>query len=322
MRHLFHDDQHRLLEALQAVAEESQVPLYLVGGIVRDLFLGLALHDKDIDVVVDGDGYDFAERAAADIGATLKRFPAFLTAKLVSPSRFPAIDEVDIAHPRTEKYQAPGALPQVTRAALSEDLRRRDFSINAVALPLAELQRWLESGSALAELAVRAVDPFAGLADLRRRALRVLHDRSFIDDPTRLYRGCRYLARLGGAFDARTDELARAAVAGGALGAVSGFRLFREVRYAFDETASALPVLQAMARYQLLVGPIFESVSQQDEFLEAAAAALAKGATGESLLPILFERARGGDVARAERLFLGFGFSKKEIGALRAQLGR
>jgi tRNA nucleotidyltransferase (CCA-adding enzyme) len=310
---MFHDEQYELLEELHRTAAEEGVSLYLVGGIVRDLFLGVPLHDKDIDVVVDGDGNVFAERAAKAVQAEVKKFPAFLTAKIIAPRKFPAVAEVDIAQPRTETYASPGALPQVSSAALKDDLGRRDFSINAIALPLEALREWSETEAPITALEGKAIDLFSGIKDLRARVLRVLHNRSFIDDPTRLYRGCRYLARLGGTFDCVTAQLAQSAVEGGALRTISGFRIFREVRYAFEEDSAALAMLEAMARHKLLVGPIFDSEANQAKYLQAAADDISKSASARGLLALMFAHSRGGDLDAAEKLFRGFGFGKKEL---------
>ena len=134
---------------------------------------------------------------------------------------------IDVAIARAETYAEPGALPEVEPADLGRDLARRDFTVNAIALDLAD--------GALAE--------FPGARDdLRAGRLRVLHDRSFLDDPTRLWRLARYAARLGFEIEPRTRELAEAAVSGGALGTVSGTRIGNELRLALAEGAARASV--------------------------------------------------------------------------------
>jgi len=178
---------------------------HLVGGAVRDLALGRA--PREIDVVVAGD----PEPLIAALGGADVEHERFGTA---------IAGGVDVVRARAESYAAPGALPEVRPGTLDEDLRRRDFTVNAIAV-------------ALADGTVTEVDGAA--ADLDGGVLRVLHDGSFRDDPTRLWRLARYGARLGFEPDDHTRELARAAVAGGALQTVSGPRLGNELRLALGE---------------------------------------------------------------------------------------
>ena len=178
---------------------------HLVGGAVRDLALGRA--PREIDVVVEGD----PEPLIAALGGADVEHERFGTA---------IAGGVDVVRARAESYAAPGALPEVRPGTLDEDLRRRDFTVNAIAV-------------ALADGTVTGVDGAA--ADLDGGVLRVLHDGSFRDDPTRLWRLARYGARLGFEPDDHTRELARAAVAGGALQTVSGPRLGNELRLALGE---------------------------------------------------------------------------------------
>jgi tRNA nucleotidyltransferase (CCA-adding enzyme) len=181
--------------------------VYLVGGAVRDVLLGGT--PFDLDLVVEGDATAFA----ASLGGTLRLHDRFGTSTVVLDGF-----AYDIARARREAYSRPGALPDVEPAAIEQDLVRRDFTVNAIALALTG-----ESPGGL----TAAPD---ALEDLEARRLRVLHEQSFIDDPTRLFRMARYAARLGFAIEAHTRELAEAAIAGGALGAVSGSRLGAEVR--------------------------------------------------------------------------------------------
>ena len=174
---------------------------------MRDLLLGGT--PFDLDLVVEGD----AAAVAASLGGELKAFDRFGTATVVLDGF-----SYDIAQARRETYAQPGALPDVEPAPLAEDLLRRDFTVNAIALALA--------GDSAGELTAAP----AALEDLDARRLRVLHDRSFIDDPTRLMRLARYASRLGFEVEPHTRELADAAVAGGALWTVSGSRLGAELR--------------------------------------------------------------------------------------------
>jgi tRNA nucleotidyltransferase (CCA-adding enzyme) len=169
---------------LAAVREVASDPVYLVGGAVRDLLLGRGR--ADLDLVVVGDAIALARR----LGTEPVEHGRFATAKVTLAGH-----EVDIATARSESYQQPGALPEVVPAAsLEADLSRRDFSVNAIAIPL--------------EGEPRLVDPYGGRADLE---LGVLHRDSFRDDPTRAIRGARYAARLGLDPDRETETLLRAA---------------------------------------------------------------------------------------------------------------
>lgn len=194
----------RLVELFGASYEPS---ILVVGGAVRDLLLRRP--PNDIDVVVDGPLDDVAGR----LRAIPRHGGRFATARAVLDGR-----AFDLARARREHYERPGALPAVAAASLEEDLTRRDFTVNAIAAGLTGARR----GHVIA--APRA------LADLTDRRLRVLHDRSFIDDPTRLLRLARYAARLGFTPEPHTLELARAAVETGALETVSGSRLVQELR--------------------------------------------------------------------------------------------
>jgi tRNA nucleotidyltransferase (CCA-adding enzyme) len=191
-------------------ALEGLPAAYLVGGAVRDLLRG-ASH-VDLDVVVVGDAREVARTVASRLGGEATEHERFGTAT-VSAAQL----HLDLATARRERYPEPGALPEVEPAALVEDLGRRDFTINAMAASL--------SGDEVGVLH----DPHGGRADLEAGVVRVLHERSFVDDPTRLLRALRYEARLGARLDPQTEKLAREAIAGGALVTVSGKRIRDEL---------------------------------------------------------------------------------------------
>ncbi|HST68980.1 MAG TPA: hypothetical protein VLI94_04910 [Solirubrobacterales bacterium] len=172
---------------LEAVQREAKEPVYLVGGAVRDLLLGRA--KADVDLVVVGDAAALARR----LGGAEVEHERFGTVKVEVEGH-----EMDIASARTETYPQPGALPVVAPAGSIEvDLDRRDFTVNAMAVPLAGEPR--------------LIDPHGGEGDLKRGLLRVLHPRSFKDDPTRAIRAARYAARFGFSLEAETDRLLRRA---------------------------------------------------------------------------------------------------------------
>ena len=159
--------------------------VYLVGGSVRDLVLGRP--PKDPDIVVVGNGTRFAHSLADSINGTVTSVSQFGTAIIDSP-----LGHIDVATARTETYSEPGALPVVHPAEIDLDLRRRDFSVNAMAVALLP-RKW---GTLL--------DPYHGFADAARKRLRILHDKSFQDDPTRILRAVRYAVRLGFSLETST----------------------------------------------------------------------------------------------------------------------
>lgn len=201
-------------------------PVYLVGGAARDLLLGGT--PFDLDLVVEGDAAAFA----ASLGGKLRLHDRFGTSTVVLDGF-----AYDIARSRRETYARPGALPDVEPAPLAEDLLRRDFTVNAIAVAL--------NGEAAGELSAAG----HALEDLRARRLRVLHDRSFIDDPTRLLRLARYASRLGFEIDPHTRELASTAIGGGVLRTVSGPRAGAELRLLAreDDPIKALLALRDLA---------------------------------------------------------------------------
>ena len=209
--------QWKLLQQAAQIAAESGWHLYLVGGVVRDLLLAQtraeSLSITDIDLVVDGCSQ------VAEVGAGVKLAQAlqqiypevhldvhgtFQTAALVWPqdSAFGALG-IDIATARTESYAYPAANPDVSASSIDRDLFRRDFTINALA--------WRLTPSPDPPL----LDLYGGLQDLQARQLRVLHPDSFIDDPTRIFRGARFAVRLGFKFEDQTAEYIRAAISSG-----------------------------------------------------------------------------------------------------------
>ena len=183
-------DSRAAVDSLCRAAAEIDAPLYLVGGLVRDRLLlpaDSAAAPLDIDLAVEGD----AVAVAAALGARVVGHERFGTASIRGEVR------VDLARTRRDRYRAPAALPEVADAGIDEDLARRDFALNAAAYGLV--------GPRAGEL----LDPFDAARDARRRVIRVLHDASFRDDPTRIIRACRYAARLGAHLDDRSRRLAR-----------------------------------------------------------------------------------------------------------------
>ncbi|HUA10840.1 MAG TPA: hypothetical protein VMA83_02430 [Solirubrobacteraceae bacterium] len=274
----------------------------LVGGALRDLLLGA--DPTELDATVGEPGIDAAQRLAAALtaagvqGVAVESYPRFLTASVSWPGA-----RVDVAQRRAESYARPGALPDVRPGDLAADLARRDFTINAIALELA--------GVSAGELhgAEHALD------DLRAGLLRVLHDASFTDDPTRALRIARYSARLGFAVEARTAELLEQALAGGALDTVSRPRLGAEIRLMLAEAdpLQALGVAERLGVWAAL-GARFDG-----ELAAAALVALAgEGRDDALLLGLLFKDAE--DPARAlDEMDFGAGERERASAAARPE---
>ena len=195
----------RLLPALAGLP-----PTYLVGGAVRDLLRGADA--VDLDLAVEGDARSVARTLADRLGGSAREHERFGTATVRAPDLV-----FDLATTRTESYDEAGALPRVAAATLADDLRRRDFTINAMAVAL--------FGDELGHL----YDPHGGAADLSARVVRILHPGSFLDDPTRLLRAVRYETRLHFQMEEATERAARAAIAEDALSTVSGPRVRDEL---------------------------------------------------------------------------------------------
>lgn len=228
-------------------ASTTSEPVYLAGGWVRDRLLGRP--PRDLDLLVEGDGLAFARRLAAAVGGELRAHPGFGTAVVLPPEGPP----VDVTSARSETYPRPAALPVVAPGTLEQDLHRRDFRVNAMALPLGPPDDPARERDGDAGLRERVIDPFGGRGDLAARRLRILHDRSFHDDPTRALRGVRLGLRLGGFdFDEETRGRLREALREGAFDALSGDRLREELRLLLDDPRLAAPGVARLVELGLL----------------------------------------------------------------------
>lgn len=248
--------QRARIQAIAAASREQAAPAYLVGGFVRDLLLGR--ENRDLDVVVEGDGIELAARLAAVLGGQVRAYPAFLTAVMVDPRG----DDIDVATARSERYRAPAALPEVRAAALREDLFRRDFTVNTMAIRLGPEPE--------------LIDLFDGRRDLAEKSLHVLHGRSFIDDPTRILRGVRLERRLGFQISPDTLELVAEALAERVFDLLSGSRLREELILLLDDPALALGGIERLAELGVLraIDPRLELDEAIRERLREALAAL------------------------------------------------
>jgi tRNA nucleotidyltransferase (CCA-adding enzyme) len=205
-----------VFEAVQAVSEPFE-GVYLVGGAVRDVLMGEP--NFDVDIAVEGDGIALGQALARELGGRVVPHEKFGTAIVL----YGKGGRVDVATARTEFYDHPGALPTVEQASIRQDLYRRDFTINAMAVSL----KGADFG--------RLVDYFGGHRDLAGGVIRVLHNLSFIDDPTRIFRAVRYETRYGFRMDAHTFGLAKACVEMDLVGELSSARLRDELQALLSE---------------------------------------------------------------------------------------
>ncbi|ARK24065.1 hypothetical protein SporoP37_04790 [Sporosarcina sp. P37] len=184
------EDVSQLLKDIGETASRIDTPVYLIGGIVRDILLDKPNHD--IDIVAEGSGIRLAKCMQETHGGEVIEHESFGTATWITPSGLP----IDMVSSRLEYYEQPAALPQVETSILSDDLQRRDFTINAMAIRL--------NAEAYGEL----IDPFGGQQDLQDKKIRILHNISFIEDPTRIFRAVRFEERFGFSMDEQTENLA------------------------------------------------------------------------------------------------------------------
>jgi len=223
----------RLIAAAREVADRLGASVYLVGGMVRDMLLERA--NEDVDLVVEGDGIAFAEALAEVLDGRAHPHLPFLTAVITLPDGL----RIDVASARTEFYRTPAALPEVATSLIRQDLYRRDFTMNSLAVVL--------SGERYGEL----VDFFGGRMDIQRQEIRVLHSLSFIDDPTRALRAVRYARRLGFTIASDTRNLISTALEEGVFERLSGQRLRRELEILLAEPHPT-PALALIADLGLL----------------------------------------------------------------------
>jgi len=222
-----------ILAQLGTVGDELGLHVFVVGGFVRDLLLNV--ENLDLDVVVEGDGVAFAERFVRKNGCRIRCHRKFGTAVIIYPDGF----KVDVASARMEYYLQPGALPDVEHASVKMDLSRRDFTINTLAVRLNQS----EFGQLL--------DYYGGQRDIDDKAIRVLHNLSFVEDPTRVFRAVRFEQRLNFQIGKQTEHLLSSAVRLGLLEKVSGKRIFNELQLIMKEDRP-LPAISRLARLNVL----------------------------------------------------------------------
>ncbi len=217
MKKQFLPEQMTLLGKIGYVAEYLNMKVYLVGGVVRDLLL--AQPNQDIDIVVEGDAIEYARVFSQKFGKRYVYFSKFGTAIITLGGSH----KIDVATARTESYSQPGILPEVEASTLKHDLYRRDFTINAMAVELDSARFG------------NFIDYFGGRRALQLKILKVLHNLSFIDDPTRILRAVRFEQRFGFRIESRTLHLLNKALCQDSLKTVAPERIRQELILAAKE---------------------------------------------------------------------------------------
>ena len=221
-----------LLQEIGAAAQEVGFNAYAVGGFVRDLLM--KKRNLDLDIVVEGNGIDFAKHLATRLGGRCRTHERFATAMVLLPDGF----KIDIATARLEYYEYPAALPTVELSSIKLDLYRRDFTINAMAIQLNPEQ----FGT--------LIDFFNCQSDLKQREIKVLHNLSFVEDPSRIFRAIRFEKRMNFTMAPHTARLIRNAVNMQLFGKASDTRFFSEIKQILAEE-NPIPAIQRMAEFNL-----------------------------------------------------------------------
>jgi tRNA nucleotidyltransferase (CCA-adding enzyme) len=221
-----------LLRKIGEVADESGFKAYAVGGFVRDLLL--KMKNLDLDIVVEGDGIVFAKQLVKKLGGRVKTHERFITANVILPSGF----KIDIATARLEYYEYPAALPTVELSSIKLDLYRRDFTINAMALQLNS------------EKFGTLIDFFNSQNDLKNKLIKVLHNLSFVEDPSRILRAIRFEKRMDFKIARHAERLINGAVKMDLFGKATNPRLFAELQQIFAEE-NPIPAISRLADFNM-----------------------------------------------------------------------
>ena len=266
----------KLLQHIGEVADQLGFNAYVVGGFVRDLFL--YRHNEDIDIVIEGDGIAFAKQFSKLYDARVNSYDKFGTAIIIFPKNYkPDGFKIDVASARMEYYNAPAALPTVEMSSIKMDLLRRDFTINTLAVAL--------NKSAFGYL----IDFFGAQRDIKEKVIRILHNLSFVEDPTRVFRAIRFEQRFGFTIGKLTSGLIENAVKMDFFKDLAGCRVFSELRHILEEE-NPTPYLIRLNDYDLLrrIDPSFALNQKMIFFFNSAKKVIAWFDllfTGDAYLP-------------------------------------
>lgn len=229
----------KLIESIQDIAKKTKTDAYLVGGIVRDKLLGIKT--KDIDIVVIGSPKAFVKEIKERFDSKCLCYKKFGTYVFDLKNNF----RIDVATSRSETYRSPAVLPVVKLGvSLKEDLSRRDFTINAMAIKLVDgCLRRVDKES--------LIDPFNGYSDIKKKLIRVLHKKSFIDDPTRIIRAVRFACRFDFKLEKNTKKYIKDALDSGCIEKLSPARRTKELMLVLNERKT-YEILQLLGRLKVL----------------------------------------------------------------------
>jgi tRNA nucleotidyltransferase (CCA-adding enzyme) len=246
----------QLLLNIGRMADQEKINAFMVGGFVRDLLLGKK--NLDMDIVVEGDALKFSRKLAERFKAGLVSYPRFGTSTIILKDKF----KIDFAQARSEIYPYPAALPRVKFSHLRDDLYRRDFTINAMAIQIN------------AASFGRMIDFFGGQEDLKARKIRILHRLSFIDDPTRIFRAVRFEKRYGFKIETQTEKLIKQAINQKLFAQTSKERLRNEICLILSEKKpepaiermnelDELRFIHPQLKWNLKKAKLFQKIRQQ-----------------------------------------------------------
>ena len=222
----------QLLQKMGQIGNEMGLNLYVVGGFVRDLLLNRQI--EDIDIVVEGDGIEFAKVYAKKEGCRINTHTKFGTAVIIFPDFF----KIDVASARLEYYTTPAALPIVEKSSIKLDLARRDFTINTLAINLNP------------DNFGTMIDYFGATRDLKDKTIRTIHNLSFVEDPTRIFRAIKFSNRFGFKIGKVTSNLIKNAIRIDCFKNLSGLRVLSELKQIFEEE-NPIPAIRTMEVYGL-----------------------------------------------------------------------
>ncbi|MGQ9465538.1 MAG: CCA tRNA nucleotidyltransferase [bacterium] len=232
LRSLVKKKKRSVLNKIVDFFSHSSYKAYFVGGIIRDTIL--KRDAKDVDIIIEGNVEKAASELNTLLNGKLQRHKDFGTIAIYKDNmRF------DLAMARKEIYRTPGALPIVSKANIDEDLKRRDFTINAIALSISK------------NTCGQILDPFDGIGDIKNGLIRILHKKSFLDDPTRIFRALRYKNQLGFRLESNTEKLLNDAISKGMLERISKQRIMNELKLIFTEK-SYKKTLRDLKKYHIV----------------------------------------------------------------------
>lgn len=244
-----------LLKHIGKTADDSNINAYVVGGFVRDVLLYLNKNEFDIDIVVEGNGIHFANKLAASLNARISPHEKFNTAVVSLEDGL----KIDVATARTEFYSSPAALPEIEMSSLKLDLYRRDFTINTLAVQLNTTNYG------------KLIDYFFGQRDLKDKVVRIIHNLSFVEDPTRIFRAVRFEQRFNFKIGKFTEKLIKNAIDMEFFKRLSGPRVFSELKYILMEE-NPLPAIERIASFGLFhaIHSEFEFSDRNREIIESS----------------------------------------------------